>query len=83
MFFWNIKCIENLKIIKRIWLIQILFLLVILNNLENINSELIELGISQGERLIKLNSIARKQINILNNNKSFDNLKYIENDKIV
>ena len=54
--------------------------LVILNNLENINSELIELGISQRERLIKLNGIAKKQINILNNNKSLDNLKYIEND---
>lgn len=42
-----------------------LLYLVILNNLENINSELIELGISQSERLIKLNSIARKQINLL------------------
>lgn len=60
-----------------------LLYLVILNNLENINSELIELGISQSERLIKLNSIARKQINLLNNNKSFDNLKYIEKDKKV
>ena len=41
--------------------------LVILSNLENINAELIEMGISQSERLIKLNSIARKQMNILNN----------------
>ena len=53
--------------------------LVILNNLENINAELIELGLSQSERLIKLNSIACKQIELLKNNKSFNDLKYIEN----
>lgn len=57
--------------------------LVILNNLENINAELINMNISQQERLIKLNSIAIKQINILNSNKSFDNLRYIEKDKKV
>lgn len=54
--------------------------LVILNNLENINAELIEMGLSQKDRLIKLNNIARKQMNILNN-KSLDNLKYIEKQK--
>ena len=53
--------------------------LVILNNLENINAELIEMKIPQTERLIRLNKIAKKQAEILNNNKSFDNLKYIEN----
>ena len=53
--------------------------LVILNNLENINAELIEMKISQSERLIKLNNIAKKQINLLKNMKAFDNLKYIEN----
>lgn len=53
--------------------------LVILNNLENINAELIEMKIPQNERLIKLNTIARKQMELLKNNKSFDNLKYIEN----
>jgi len=57
--------------------------LVILNNLENINAELINMNMSQQERLIKLNSIAIKQINILNSNKSFDNLRYIEKDKKV
>jgi len=35
--------------------------------------------ISQSERLVKLNNIAKKQMEILKNNKSFDNLKYIEN----
>ncbi len=53
--------------------------LVILNNLENINAELIEIGISQRERLIKLNSMAKRQMDLLSNNKSFDNLQYIEN----
>ena len=53
--------------------------LVILNNLENINAELIEMKIPQSERLVRLNKIAKKQVEILNNNKSLDNLKYIEN----
>ncbi len=53
--------------------------LVILNNLENINAELIEMKISQSERLIRLNSMARKQMELLKKNKSFDNLEYIEN----
>ena len=54
--------------------------LVILNNLENINAELIKLKIPQNERLIKLNDVARTQMEILKNNKSFNNLKYIENN---
>ena len=54
--------------------------LVILNNLENINAELIEMKIPQNERLVRLNNIARKQMELLRNNKSFSNLKYIEND---
>lgn len=53
--------------------------LVILNNLENINAELIEMKIPQNERLIKLNDMARKQIELLKNNKTFNNLEYIEN----
>ena len=53
--------------------------LVILNNLENINAELIEMKIPQNERLIRLNNIARKQMELLKNNKSFNNLGYIEN----
>ena len=53
--------------------------LVILNNLENINAELIEMKMPQSERLIKLNNIAKKQMELLNNNKSIANLKYIEN----
>lgn len=53
--------------------------LVILNNLENINAELIEMKIPQNERLVRLNNIARKQMELLKNNKSFNNLTYIEN----
>lgn len=54
--------------------------LVILNNLENINAELIEMNISQSERLVKLNNIARKQMDLLKNNKLFSNLEYMENN---
>lgn len=54
--------------------------LVILNNLENINAELIDMKISQEERLIKLNNIAKKQMELLKNNNSFINLEYIENN---
>lgn len=53
--------------------------LVILNNLENINAELIEMKMPQSERLIRLNNIAKKQMELLKNNKSFNNLEYIEN----
>ena len=52
--------------------------LVILSNLENINAELIEMGISQTERLIRLNKIAKKQMELLKKNKSLKKLDYIE-----
>lgn len=54
--------------------------LVILNNLENINASLIEMKVPQSERLIKLNNIAKKQMEIIKNNSSFRNLEYIENE---
>ena len=53
--------------------------LVILSNLENINAELIEMEIPQSERLIKLNDMAKKQMELLRKNKSLKNLEYIEN----
>ena len=53
--------------------------LVILNNLENINAELIEMGISQSEKLIKLNCMAKRRMELLKNNTTFNNLEYIEN----
>lgn len=60
--------------------------LVILSNLENINAELIEMGISQSERLVRLNEIAKRQMELLRKNKSLKNLEYIEskvNDKLL
>lgn len=53
--------------------------LVILSNLENINAELIEIGIPQSERLVRLNDMAKKQMELLRKNKSLNNLEYIEN----
>lgn len=35
--------------------------------------------IQQSESLVKLNNVAIKQIELLKNNKSFNNLEYIEN----
>ena len=55
--------------------------LIILNNLENINSELIEMKLPQKERLIRLNSIAKSQIELIKNNLSFEKLKQIEKGK--
>lgn len=60
--------------------------LVILSNLENINAELIEMGIPQSERLVRLNDMAKKQMELLRKNKSLKNLEYIEskvNDKLL
>ena len=37
------------------------------------------MGISQSDRLIKLNDIAKKQMGLLRKNKSFNNLEYNEN----
>ncbi len=53
--------------------------LVILSNLENINAELIEMEIPQSERLVRLNDMAKKQMELLRKNKSLQNLEYIEN----
>ena len=52
--------------------------LVILNNLENINANFIEEKIPQQERLIKLNSIAKRQMEILMDNKTLQQLESLE-----
>ena len=52
--------------------------LVILNNLENSNSEFIKLGISQSERLVKLNESARRQMEILRDNNSIKELANLQ-----
>ena len=52
--------------------------LVILNNLENINAELIKMNIPQSDRLVKLNNIAKKQMELLKNNDSLKKLEYVK-----
>ena len=54
--------------------------LVILNNLQNINAQLIEEKVSQIERLIKLNTIARRQMNILKDNKNIRELETLQKE---
>ena len=53
--------------------------LVILNNLQNTNAQLIEEKIPQNERLIKLNSSAKKQMRVLMNNKNIKELEKLQN----
>lgn len=47
--------------------------LVVLVNLENLNADMISEGISQSKRLEKLNSTARKQLELLKNNNNIKN----------
>ncbi len=52
--------------------------LIVLTNLENLNADMISTGISQKERIIKLNNIAQKQLELLKNNNSIKNLEIID-----
>lgn len=54
--------------------------LIILNNLETMNALMIKDNISQSERLVKLNEIAKNQFDLLNNNK---NIKEIETNNML
>ena len=53
--------------------------LVILNNLQNTNAELIEENIPQGERLIRLNNSAIRQMKVLRDNKNIKELELLQN----
>jgi len=53
--------------------------LVILSNLENLNSEMIEQGLEQKRRLDRLNIIAKKQYTILQENNNIKNIQKIAN----
>ena len=53
--------------------------LVVLVNLENLNADMISKGISQSERLESLNSIARKQLELLKNNNTIKDIEKIDN----
>ena len=52
--------------------------LVILNNLQNTNAELIEANVPQEERLVKLNNSARRQMEVLQNNKNIKELEMLQ-----
>lgn len=57
--------------------------LVTLINLENLNAEMINQGISQNKRLERLNEIAKKQFDVLQNtlgikNESLDDMKLLD-----
>ena len=52
--------------------------LVVLANLENLNAEMITSGISQSERIIKLNNTAKKQLQLLKNNSSVCRLEKMD-----
>ena len=52
--------------------------LVILSNLENLNSEMISEGIDQKIRLEKLNAIAKKQYNILQNSNGIKKIEMLD-----
>ena len=52
--------------------------LVILNNLQNTNAELIEEKVPQNERLVRLNNSARRQMKVLNDNKSIIDLELLQ-----
>lgn len=53
--------------------------LVILSNLENLNSEMIAQGMEQKVRLQRLNSIAKKQYNILQDSNSIKKIQTLDN----
>lgn len=57
--------------------------LVILSNLENLNSEMIAQGIEQKIRLERLNAIVKKQYNILQDSSSIKRIELLDDDKII
>ena len=59
-------------------IVKVHMLIRILNNLENINAELIEMGMEQQERLVRLNNSAKKQIELLQHN---ENIAKLETNK--
>lgn len=55
--------------------------LVVLANLENLNAEMITSGLSQSERLVKLNNTAKKQLQLLKDNTSVKRLENMLRNK--
>ena len=56
--------------------------LVILSNLENLNAEMIERGIESKIRLERLNTIAKKQYNILKDSNSIKRIQDLDENNI-
>ena len=52
--------------------------LVVLTNLENLNAEMITSGISQSERIVRLNNTAKKQLELLKNSSSVRRLEKMD-----
>jgi len=57
--------------------------LVILSNLENLNSEMIEQGIEQCKRLDRLNKVAQKQFEILKENSGIKKIEDLDSQKLL
>jgi len=57
--------------------------LVILVNLENLNAEMIEQGLEQSKRLVRLNQIAKKQLDILQGNAGIKRIENLDNRKLL
>jgi hypothetical protein len=57
--------------------------LIILSNLENLNAEMINIDMSQKDRIEKLNTIAKKQYEILKNNRSTKNIENLDDKKLL
>ncbi len=57
--------------------------LVVLTNLENINVEMINQGLGQSKRLIRLNEIAKKQLDILRDNAGIKRIEILDNKELV
>ncbi len=55
--------------------------LIVLSNLESLNAEMIKSGLCQSERIVKLNNIAKKQLQLLNKNSSIQRLEKM-NEKL-
>ena len=56
--------------------------LVILINLENLNAEMINQGVEQSKRIKRLNEIAKRQYEILQDSKGIRKNENIDNKKI-
>lgn len=57
--------------------------LVILINLENLNAEMINQGVEQSKRLERLNEVAKKQYEILQDSKGIKKIEILDNKKLL